>query len=143
MTKKLVFLGGTCGKNNWRDDVITFLVAYNIDRDVLFNPVVPNWTPAFQEQEDAAKREASHIVFYIADPKEEGLHLSAYSMVEATMALYDKPERTVVVFDYEGLTGHAKKAQEKVEKDLRKRFPGAYILASKDEAIRWLRNALV
>jgi ABC-type branched-subunit amino acid transport system substrate-binding protein len=112
-----VLLGGTCGKNNWRNSFIESLVQRGVKRDLLLNPVVDDWNQEAQIREDEAKRTASFMLYYLADPQDEN-KISAYSMVEAVMALYDDPERTVVVFDTTNMTGHALKAMNKVQKDL-------------------------
>ena len=67
--------------------------------------------------------------FQIVSPKDDNPNsISAYSLVEATMALYDDGNRAVVVFDVEGLSGHVLEVMQKVERDLKKRFPTAAIL---------------
>lgn len=126
---KLVFLGGTCGKNNWRDALIAALVARGVAADKLFNPVVADWTPECQVREDQAKETANLVVYYLADPG-DGTGISTYSLVEATMALYDQKDRAVVVFDRTGMApkSHPEKVMKKVEADLRKRFPDATVL---------------
>ena len=115
------------------------LVKRGIPAENIYNPVVPNWTQADQDVEDAFKADPENLLlFYITDPKQEGLNVSVYSILEARDALQDKPESTVVVFDNSGLTGHALKAVQKCEKDLRKRFPNAPIFSNASEAIDWL-----
>lgn len=140
---KLVFLGGTAANNNWRDNLIERLVAAGIKKEALFNPVVKDWNKKAQEKEESAKRNASHLVFYIADPKQEGNPLSAYSMVEATMALYDKPDRSIVVFDTEGISGHALKAMNQTLKVFKARFPKQNIFGTVSEAESWLFKELL
>jgi len=139
---KLVFLGGTAGGNPWRERFIEALVGRGASRDALFNPVVKDWNEEAQRREETAKAEASHLVFYVADPKQDGNPLSAYSMVEATMALYDKAERTVVVFDTDGMSGHPLKAMNQALKVLRTRFPNANIFGTRQEALDWLAAQL-
>lgn len=116
-----VFLGGTCGNNQWRLGFIAAAVAAGMPSETLFNPVVADWNEEAQQKEDSAKAAALVNLFYIADPL-DGTGLSAYSLVEATMALYDRPETTVVVLDSSGMTGHALKVMTKTAKDLRRRF---------------------
>ena len=113
---KLVFLGGTAANTTWRDGLIEALVDRGVSADVLFNPVVKDWNEEAKLREEKAKTEATLLVFYVADPKQEGNPLSAYSMVEATIALYDKPERTVIVFDVDGMSGHPLKAMSQTMK---------------------------
>lgn len=134
----MIFLGGTCGNNNWREAFIEQAIARGLKKESLFNPVVPNWNKEAQELEDRMKVQSEFLVFYVADPKENGNPLSTYSMVEAVMALYDKANRAVVVFDVEGMSGHALKAMNKVYKDLKERFPDANIFGSMETAIQWL-----
>lgn len=133
-----VFLGGTAANNDWRKGFIEALVSQGVSSEVLFNPVVADWNEEAQRREESAKAEASYLVFYIADPRQEGNPLSAYSMLEATMALYDKRERTVVVFDIEGMSGHPLKAMNQALKVLKKRFPDANIFGTPHEAVSWL-----
>jgi hypothetical protein len=135
---RLIFLGGTVGKNDWRDSFIDEAVQRGVERTSLFNPVVANWNEEAAKKEEEVKAAATSFVFYLADPKDGENHVSAYSMVEATMALYDNPDKTVVVFDNDGITGHAAKAMKQTEKVLRTRFPGATILASRADALDWL-----
>lgn len=138
MTDKLIFLGGTCGANNWRVSFIDELVKRGVKPEAIFNPVVPDWTPEDQAKEEDAKARATQMVFYIANPKQEGVNVSSYSLVEATMALYDSPETTVVIFDDDGITGHALKALKQSEKVLKKRFPSAAIYYDTGKALDFL-----
>lgn len=135
-----IFLGGTCGNNKWRD---VFLRKME-DADLpyrkygagyeFFNPVVAEWNEEAQRKEDEAKRTSDFILFYIGDPGDGTM--SFYSLCEAIMALYDDPDRTCVCFDSSGLSPHAKKAMEKVQKDLKRRFPNEDIYGSMDELIK-------
>jgi hypothetical protein len=140
---KLVFLGGTVANNGWRIPFIDALVEQGVDRQALFNPIVADWDDEAQRREEEAKAKATHLVFYIADPKQEGNPLSAYSMVEATMALYDKTDRAVIVFDSTGVAGHPLKAIEQAARVLRARFPDANIFSTLEEAKEWLARELV
>lgn len=135
-TIPLVFLGGTCGKNNWRQSFTERLIAGGVSAESIFNPVVPDWTPECQAAEENAKAKATASIFYIADPGDETV--SAYSMVEATMALYDQQHFTVVVFDDTGMEGHRKKAMTQCYNVLKARFPDARIYNNADDAIAWL-----
>jgi hypothetical protein len=138
--KQLVFLGGTAGNNQWRDGFIQALIERGVPADVLFNPAVPpgQWDEAGQAKEDEAKAHHTAMLFYLADPKEAGNPISTYSIFEAQAALYDHPETTVVVFDKTGMNGHPLKIMNKVEEQLRKRFPQGRIFSTPSEAINWL-----
>ena len=139
---KLVFLGGTVGNNPWRLGTIERLINRGIPKEWIFNPALPpgTWTAADGAKEEVAKLKASHHLFYLADPKEEGNHLSTYSMLEANQALQDHPKRTVVVFDTEGMhkDGHPAKVMKQVEKNLRKRYPTGNIFGNPKDAEDWL-----
>jgi DNA repair photolyase len=142
MKSKLVFLGGTVGNNSWRKGFVETLVSQGIPADIFFDPVVNGWGDEAREREKIAKNEASHFIFYIADPQQEGNRLSAYSMVEATIALNDAPTRTVVVFDSEGMDGRALKIMNKTLELLKARFPEANIFGTRQEAIDWFSRSL-
>jgi hypothetical protein len=138
----LVFLGGTCGNNNWRDGLIQRLVERGVSSDALFNPVVSDWNEEAQRREDAAKAGASYMLYFLGDTLQDDNRVSFYSLLEATMGLYDAPARTVVVFDTTGMPKHAEKANAKACKDLKSRFPEAPIFATLAEAEDWLAERL-
>lgn len=140
--KKQVFLGGTCGNNNWRDGLIQRLTELGVPLSALFNPVVDNWDEAAQAAEDAAKAESEYMLYYLGDPQQDDNRCSFYSLLEATMGLYDAPERTVVVFDTTGMPPHIVKSNNKACKDLMARFPEANIFATLAEAEAWLTAKL-
>lgn len=138
-----MFLGGTCGNNNWRKGLIERLTARGVAPEVLFDPVVPNWDEAAQKKEDEAKANATVNLFYLGDPQQADNRVSFYSLLEATMGLYDASERTVVVFDTTGMPKAAEKSNAKACKDLRKRFPDAKIFPTLAEAEDWLAANLI
>ena len=125
-----VFLGGTCANNRWREDVvIPALLKRGVPEEAIFNPNLgPGmWNEEAQALEDQVKQECALMVYYIGDTK-DGSGVSLYSAVEATMALYDDPERAVIAIDPSGTEGHVAKALNKTVKDLRRRFPEAVIV---------------
>lgn len=129
-----VFLGGTCGSNDWRTGFIEAILQRGVPETRLFNPVVKDWNAEAQAREEEVKSTATCLFFYLGSPERGAKELSAYSMVEATMALYDKPSRTVVVFDYEGMPESSRKSLKQTETVLRTRFPDAVILEGLAEA---------
>lgn len=141
--KYLVFLGGTVAGNGWRKKFIRELAALGVPYAELFNPVVEEWTEEAQAAEELAKKKATHMMFYLGAPMQDGNPLSTYSMIEATMALYDMPEKTVVVFDPHGIRGHALKSYRQTEKVLRARFPDKRIFSTLGEAIEWFADELI
>lgn len=81
-----VFLGGTCNKSNWREELIPLL---KID---YFNPVVKDWTPECQKEE-IHQRNTCDIVLYCITPK----MLGVYSIAEVVDDSNKRPEKTVFV----------------------------------------------
>lgn len=138
MQKPLIFLGGTVAHNEWRSGFIAKLAERGIPEEYFFNPVVRDWDDAARAREEEAKTRADYLIFYIGDPQQTGDPLSADALVEATMALYDKSERTAVMFDTEGMRGHPLKVVQQVRTMLTARFPRAHIFATRDTLIDWL-----
>lgn len=137
----MIFLGGTIGANNWRTEiVIPAFIERGISEDELFNPVFEHWGPKEHAIEDEAKRTANYLFYVLASPNPLGstTNVSAYSLVEATMGLYDEPERIVVVVDTTGMPKHTEKAMKKAMRDLRMRFPDGPIFDNYEEAVEYV-----
>jgi len=81
---KRVFLGGTCNESTWRDELIPML---KIDH---FNPVVPDWTPACQEEE-IRQRLSCDFCLYVITPLMAGV----YSIAEVVQDSCRKPVSTI------------------------------------------------
>lgn len=87
MRKVKVFLGGTCASSTWREELMAKVDSEHVDA---FNPVVPDWTPECQAEEDF-HRETDDICLYVITPEGEGF----YSFVEVVDDSNKRPERTV------------------------------------------------
>jgi hypothetical protein len=139
---KRIFLGGTVGNNTWRVAVmIPGLLSKGIPEQAIFNPVVSHWDKAAQEREDQAKRDEHCLLLFVIaspDPTGEATAVSGYSLVEMVMALYDAPERTIVVFDLSQMARKPAKGMKKAADDLKERFPQAPIFFTYEQAIEWL-----
>ena len=61
-----VFLGGTCAKSKWRNTIIPQLQCD------YFNPVVEDWTPECQENEEREKIICDYHL-YVITPKMQGV----------------------------------------------------------------------
>lgn len=127
-----VFLGGTCGSNHWREEiVIPGLLERGVALEQIFNPVVERWDETAQANEDASKASPDHLLLFVLaspDPATPDVtQVSGYSLVEAVMALYDAPSRTIVLFDTTSQARKAAKGMRKAAQDLRLRFPDAPI----------------
>jgi hypothetical protein len=137
----LIFLGGTVGSNAWRETiVIPGLLARGIPFDRLFNPVVEHWTPEARQREDEVKRAAWCMLYVIAspDPLNGTANVSAYSLVELVMSLYDAPDRTIALFDMTNMAPHTSKAVQKSVSDLQARFPTAPIFTEYRVMMDWI-----
>lgn len=87
MSKKTVFLGGTCNGSTWRDELIPLLkINY-------FNPVVENWTPECQEEE-IRQRENCDFCLYVITPEMTG----AFAIAEIVDDSNKRPEKTIFYF---------------------------------------------
>lgn len=81
---KKVFLGGTCNESSWRDSIIPKLkINY-------FNPVVDDWTPACQRNEELQKKICA-IHLYVITPAMTGV----FSIAEAVHDSDTDPKGTV------------------------------------------------
>lgn len=84
---KKVFLGGTCNRSLWRDDVIKKLeINY-------YNPCGEEWTPEMM-QEEIKQRKESDFCLYVITPKMEGF----YSVAEVVDDSNKRPEKTIFCF---------------------------------------------
>ena len=81
--KHKVFLGGTCNDSTWRDELIPNL---RID---YFNPVVEDWTPECQAEEERQKNEVCDVHLYVITPRMTGV-FSIAEVVESAMTRHDK-----------------------------------------------------
>jgi hypothetical protein len=142
-----VFLGGTCGDNHWREDiVIPGLLERGVSQYAIFNPVVPNWTPADQEREDAAKSDPGYLLlFVIASPdpsKADVTEVSAYSLVEVTRAALKSPDRTVVLVDVTGLARRTAKTVLKATRDWHEDAPDMPVFLDYEQLLDELARRL-
>ncbi len=141
-----LFLGGTCGSNHWREDIVMpGLLERGVSQYALFNPVVAHWDATAQAREDEVKQRATYLLYVIAspDPSIPDLRsVSAYSLVEATMGLYDYPEKTVILVDTTGMEKRTAKGITKCATDWQQRFPNAPIFTDYTTLIDWLAPRL-
>lgn len=93
MIKDKVFLGGTCARTTWRDELIPLLdVPY-------FNPVVDDWTPECQAIEEDQKEECG-VHLYVLTSAMEGV----FSVAEVVNSSHDKTKRTILHVIPDGFT---------------------------------------
>lgn len=83
-----VFLGGTCNESTWRNKLIPMLeVDY-------FNPVVDDWTPECQAEEERQKNEVCDIHLYVITPKMTGV----FSIAELVESAINKAHECVFCY---------------------------------------------
>jgi hypothetical protein len=82
-----VFLGGTCNKSTWRDELIPKL------KGGFFNPVVEEWTEECQDEE-ILQREICNYCLYVITPEMTGL----YSIAEVIDDSNKRPEKTLFCY---------------------------------------------
>lgn len=87
MKKLSVYMGGTCGDSDWREEL------KRIDGFDWFDPIVPVW------DEEAYKNEVAHrknddILLYVVTPKMKGV----YSIAEVIDDSNKRPSRVVFSF---------------------------------------------
>ena len=87
MSKKKVFLGGTCNESQWRDILIPLL---EID---YFNPVVEDWTEECMAEE-RRQREECDFCLYVITPLMTGV----YSIAEVIDDSNKRPNKTIFCF---------------------------------------------
>lgn len=87
--KNSTFLGGTCNKSTWREE----LIAQLDERVEFFNPVVSDWTPENQEREDKARKESRYVLFVITSQM-----TGVFSIAEAVDCSNKRPESTLFAY---------------------------------------------
>lgn len=98
----VVFLGGTCGEDTWRQRFIKYWKSSYIgDEDIeLFNPVVEEWTDECRIKEDAVKATA-RINLFVITPEQAG----PYSFAEAVESAITLPGKTMLLAYNDETTG--------------------------------------
>lgn len=88
-----VFLGGTCNGSEWREELMPMLdIAY-------FNPVVDDWTPQCQLEEERQKSICKWQL-YVITPQIKGV----FSIAEVVQSSNKDPEHTIfcILNEYQG-----------------------------------------
>ena len=137
-SRPLIFLGGTAARNDWRRSFVARLVERGVPRESFFDPVVKNWDEAARAREEEAKASADLLVFFLGDPKDPGIPVSAFALVEAALSICNEPGRTLIVFDLEEVEDHARKVLEQSEKLFRQQDPSVPIFRDVRQAEEWI-----
>lgn len=89
MSKGVVFLGGTCNDDPWRDVVEANLKHLGVP---YFNPVVKDWNELAQKREDEIKAKQSTIQMFVITSKMTGV----FSIAEVVHAAHTNPRKTIL-----------------------------------------------
>jgi len=85
-----IFLGGTCNNSTWREEFIEMIK--DVDGLSFFNPVVDDWTPEAQANEEREKKVCT-IQLYVITKEMKGV----FSIAEAVDSSNKQPDNTVFV----------------------------------------------
>lgn len=91
MSKKKVFLGGTCNGSDWRSYAEFKLKSCGVD---FFNPIVKDWNEKAQAIEILEKEHRCNIHLYVITP----LMLGCFSIAEAVESAHRKDVKTIFCF---------------------------------------------
>lgn len=111
---RTIFLGGTCAKSTWRDELIPMLDQSKISA---FNPVVEHWDEKAQAEEDYHK-ENDDLILFCFTPESFGQY-AAFEVGRTSLLRPGKvvacflPERAGKVFEK-----HDAKTVAKISRDL-------------------------
>ncbi len=128
---KKVFLGGTCNRSSWRDELIKLL---KID---YFQPQGDDWTPEMIEEE-LRQREICDFCLYVITPKMTGF----YSVAEVVDDSNKRPSKTIFSFlkedDGETFSDHQMKSLEQTGRMIKEN--GAKFFTTFEEISEYLNN---
>ena len=123
-----VFLGGTCAKTTWREQLI------NIIQVDYFNPVVEDWTEECVKIEDNEKRNKCNIHLYIITQEMQGV----YSIAEIIDSVKTPNKITIMHVVPNGFTEGQIRSLKAVSKMVRENGGIAYIDAELERTARVL-----
>lgn len=90
-----IFLGGTCADTTWRDELIPSLEKLGFN---YFNPVVADWTPEAQKNEEYEKENHCRIHLYVITKEMKGV----FSIAEVIDSVYQPGIKTILQVIPEG-----------------------------------------
>lgn len=128
-----IFLGGTCGKSTWRDQLIPCL---NSDIQY-FNPVVADWTPECQEEEYRQKNDVCNIHLYVITNEMKGV----FSIAEVVDSVHTKSVSTILQVMPEGFDDVQLKSLKAVVGLIQKRGGIAFVDSDIRRMARVLNNS--
>ena len=149
--EKVIFLGGTCNGDDWREEFIDTwknkVKDHESLKDVeLFNPVVDNWDEEAQKKENEVKDKA-FVNLFVITPKMHG----SFSIAEAIECCHSSSAKVVfAVYDkYNEWIGQTDGNGNRIEKsfdaigDLIKKHNGLYIKVDGKDACSKLIDEII
>lgn len=97
MDDSVVFLGGTCNDDPWREEVMKGLDERGVP---YFNPVVADWNEEAQKREEEIKAKPDTIQLFVITSKMTGV----FSIAEVVAAAYTDDQHTVLGVVKDGFT---------------------------------------
>lgn len=97
MSRGVVFLGGTCNDDPWRDVVEANLKHLGVP---YFNPVVKDWNELAQKREEEIKKKPDTIQMFVITSKMTGV----FSIAEVVHSAHTNPRKTILGICKEGFT---------------------------------------
>lgn len=130
---ELVFLGGTCNGSTWRDDFVKMF------KQEYYNPVVPNWTPADQQNEEIQKKAATVIMYGITAKQ-----LGFYSFAEMAVSAFRNPDKTIIIafLDHDGPFSKPLQASIEAIASLMGDLPNVKVFSNKVKTALYLNSRI-
>jgi hypothetical protein len=133
-----IFIGGTVGENQTGYTIVQQLrTVYKEYMLVHANlPKGASWHAFPRMYEEAAKREASVLLYVIGSPDPKTGNLSTYTPIEIQNLIHIAPERLIVYFDFDSVRTN-KRSEETLTKLLQDdwRRSNAYAVFTPQEAL--------
>lgn len=127
--RECIFFGGTTAPGClWRPPLIERLVQRGVPREILFDPVVPDWNEEVQRREEEVKTSARRLLFVLANPKEEGrVTQSLYAPTQAVQSALNENVKTLILFDKDFLPPKQQRPIKAIERNLEAIKPGCVV----------------
>ena len=129
--KHRIFLGGTCNGSTWRENLTRVL---DVD---CFNPVVEDWTPQAQQNEEYEKGERCNIHLYVITHEMKGV----FSIAEVIDSVHTPCKTTVLQVMPDGFGDSQLKSLKAVVDLVCLRGGIAYIDSELNRTARILNNS--
>jgi len=121
-----LFLGGTVGKSDWRENIIPLLEHEKLQ---YFNPVVDDWNDAARDKEYQVKNSPTTVEVYVITAEIKGV----FSIAEVVDASNKKSDYTIFMIQRKGFSEHQLKSLDATKELIQKN--GAHIADSLSDVV--------